>query len=117
MLCTLAVVAVAAAGFFGFRLLLSRPVQMAAGSGMVRTTTLQRTNLEDAISATGTVESGSVSNVTTSLKYTVSEVPVQVGDTVSEGDVICVLDTSELEDQIAKAKETLADTAEQAQAS
>ena len=111
----LAVLAVAAAGFWGSRALFTQPTQTPAGSNIVRTTTLQRTSLEDAISATGTVESGSVSNVTTSLKYTVREVPVQVGDTVSEGDIICVLDTSELEDQIEKAKESLSETAEQAQ--
>lgn len=111
----LAVLAVAAAGFWGSRALFTRPTQTPAGSNIVRTTTLQRTSLEDAISATGTVESGSVSNVITSLKYTVREVPVQVGDTVSEGDIICVLDTSELEDQIEKAKESLSETAEQAQ--
>ena len=58
----LAVLAVAATGFWGSRALFTRPTQTPAGSNIVRTTTLQRTSLEDAISATDTVESGSVSN-------------------------------------------------------
>ena len=62
-------------------------------------------------------ESQTVSNVTTSLKYTVSEVPVQVGDTVEAGDVICVLDSSQLQEQIEKAQSTLSDTIAQAQKS
>ena len=40
------------------------------------------------------------SNVTTSLSYPVKEIFVQVGDTGSEGDVICTLDSSDLEEQL-----------------
>ena len=63
----------------------------------VRTTTLQKTSLENSVSTTGTVESANVSTVTTDLKYTVKSVNVQVGDTVQAGDVICTLDTEDLE--------------------
>ena len=56
-----------------------------------------------------------MSTVTTDLKYTVQQVLVAVGDSVQEGDVICTLDTSELESQIAKLKENLADQTAQAQ--
>ena len=69
----------------------------AAGGSYVRTVTLQKGTLEDSISATGTVQSSDVSNVTTDLKYTVKTVDVQVGDSVEAGDVICTLDTSDLE--------------------
>lgn len=82
----------------------------ASGEGYTRTVTLERGTLEDSISATGTVESAQVSTVTTDLKYTVKEVLVQVGDSVKEGDVICVLDSSELETSIQKLKENLAET-------
>ena len=40
---------------------------------------------------------------------------VQVGDTVSEGDVICTLDSSDLEEQLAKRQEALAESRETAQ--
>ena len=81
----------------------------------VRTTTLQKTSLENSVSTTGTVESANVSTVTTDLKYTVKSVNVQVGDTVQAGDVICTLDTEDLEKQIERAKESLTDQAEQTQ--
>lgn len=86
----------------------------AGGQSYVRTVTLQRGTLDASISASGTVESDDVSNVTTELKYTVKSVNVQVGDSVSEGDVICTLDTADLEKSIAKAKESLAEAKEKA---
>lgn len=111
----LLVVAAAAAAFL-LRGRLVRPVSLpAAGGSYVRTVTLQKGTLEDSISATGTVQSSDVSNVTTDLKYTVKTVNVQVGDSVEEGDVICTLDTSELEESIRKLQESLADAKAEAQ--
>lgn len=91
----------------------------AAGSGTTltytRTVTLTKGSLDDVVSATGTVESAAVSTVTTDLKYTVDQVLVAVGDAVEAGDVICTLDTSDLESQIAKLQENLADQTAQLQ--
>lgn len=56
-----------------------------------------------------------MANVTTQLTYPVAEIPVQVGDAVNEGDIICVLDTSDLEDELAKQQESLSDTVSTAQ--
>ncbi|MFQ9681193.1 MAG: biotin/lipoyl-binding protein [Ruthenibacterium lactatiformans] len=47
--------------------------------------------------------------------YPVKEIFVQVGDTVSEGGVICTLDSSDLEEQLAKRQEALAESRETAQ--
>ena len=111
----LLVVAAAAAAFL-LRGRFVHPVSLpAAGGSYVRTVTLQKGTLEDSISATGTVQSSDVSNVTTDLKYTVKTVNVQVGDSVEEGDVICTLDTSELEESIRKLQESLADAKAEAQ--
>ena len=111
----LLVVAAAAAAFL-LRGRFVRPVSLpAAGGSYVRTVTLEKGTLEDSISATGTVQSSDVSNVTTDLKYTVKTVNVQVGDSVEEGDVICTLDTSELEESIQKLQESLADAKAEAQ--
>ena len=109
------VLVLAAVGLWYFRL--RRPaVPMAAqGGSYVRTVTLQKGTLDDSISASGTVESSDVSNVTTDLKYTVKTVEVQVGDMVEAGDVICTLDTESLEKSIEKARETLADNMAQAE--
>lgn len=111
----LLVVAAAAAAFL-LRGRFVRPVSLpAAGGSYVRTVILQKGTLEDSISATGTVQSSDVSNVTTDLKYTVKTVNVQVGDSVEEGDVICTLDTSELEESVRKLQEGLADAKAEAQ--
>lgn len=51
----------------------------------VRTVTLERTTLENTVSATGTIESVNVSTVTTPLTYTVRTVEVQVGTRYRRG--------------------------------
>ena len=53
------------------------------------------------VDVTGTVESQNVENVYTTLQYPVEEIKVKVGDHVKKGDVICIIDDSELETQIA----------------
>ncbi|MCR5655107.1 MAG: efflux RND transporter periplasmic adaptor subunit [Lachnospiraceae bacterium] len=53
------------------------------------------------INTTGTLESQSVEYVSTSLTYPVETITVVVGDEVQAGELLCVLDTSELEKQIA----------------
>ena len=111
----LVILLIAGGGFLGWRTFAGRQAAPGGTNAFVRTTTLQKTSLENSISASGTVESNEVSTVTTALKYTVKEVNVQVGDTVKEGDVICTLDTSDLDKQITKAKESLADNISKAQ--
>lgn len=63
-------------------------------------TTLQEKDIQNTIGGTGTVESGQKHYVyPTTAGYSVMEIPVEVGDTVQEGDVLCVLDDSALQDQ------------------
>lgn len=84
----------------------------------VRTTTLQKTTLTDSVSVNGTVASGSTASVTASdsvKTYKVTAVNVAVGDTVTEGQVIATLDTSDVEKQIESAQQTYGDSVEQAQ--
>ncbi|MDD3193985.1 MAG: HlyD family efflux transporter periplasmic adaptor subunit [Oscillospiraceae bacterium] len=110
---TIGLAAVLLAGIF---FLFSR---FAAGAGaqssysFIRTTTLQRTTLQDSVSTTGTVQSANVSTVTTTLNYSVTGVHVQVGDQVASGDVIAVLDTSDLEDQIERKQNNITKQEEQ----
>lgn len=99
--------------FFWLRRRAAVPVALMQ-SGLVRTTRLQKTSLDDAVTVTGTVQSGTTSTVTTDQKYAVKEILVQVGDTVQAGDVICTLDTSELEESIEKARENQTEQAESA---
>lgn len=86
-----------------------------AGVSGVRTVSLSKTTLQESITVTGTVKSTSVANVTTALTYPVAEVPVKVGDMVQAGDVICRLDTADLDKELAKKQESLSDSIKTAQ--
>ena len=112
---TALLVVLALAAAILLRFLPQRGAAQASTVSFVRTTTLQKTSLENSVSTTGTVESANVSTVTTDLKYTVKTVNVQVGDTVQAGDVICTLDTEDLEKQIERARESQTDQTEQTQ--
>lgn len=84
----------------------------------VRTTTLQRTSLDESVTVNGTVTAGSETSVTVSESakiYKIAAVNVAVGDRVNKGDVIATLDTADLLDQIAKAEKSYAETIQQAQ--
>ncbi len=92
----------------------------AASYQFVRTTTLQKNSLTDSVSVNGTVKSGSEASVTvadSAKNYKVSEVRVTVGDKVKKGDVIAVLDTEDLQEQITSAQQSYSDSLQSAQTS
>ncbi len=64
------------------------------------TALLVRTDLQDSVSATGTVESANSMTVYSTMAYTVQEVAVKVGDKVQQGDLLCKLDGQSIQDQI-----------------
>ena len=66
----------------------------------------------NSITVSGVVESTESRNVYTTLGFMIDRVHVEVGDTVTEGQVLAVLDTSDLELTIAQQRSTL-DTARQ----
>ncbi len=85
--------------------LIVRPANAASTHALSDVTTLAYTDLVSAISATGVVESASSVNVYSTLNYKVDAVYVEVGDIVNKGDLLCELNTKDLEDQI-KSRET-----------
>lgn len=96
----------------------AQAVSNALAYQFVRTTTLQKTTLTDSVSVSGTVSSGSTASVTASdsvKTYKVTSVNVAVGDTVTKGQVIATLDTSDVEKQIENAQESYGDSLDQAQ--
>lgn len=96
----------------------AQAVSNALAYQFVRTTTLQKTTLTDSVSVNGTVASGTTASVTASdsvKTYKVTSVNVAVGDTVTQGQVIATLDTSDVEKQIESAQESYGDSVEQAQ--
>lgn len=66
------------------------------------TAAIERRSLVESVSATGSVTSAGSKTVTALVSgvQTLS-VPVQVGDMVTEGDLLCLLDTADLEDSLA----------------
>lgn len=57
-------------------------------------------DMSTSIGATGTVTSQNVVSVTSDLNCKIKELPVAVGDYVEEGDVLCVFDDSDVQEQI-----------------
>ncbi|MEG2165163.1 MAG: efflux RND transporter periplasmic adaptor subunit [Ruthenibacterium sp.] len=83
--------------------------------GFERTTILAKTDLTEEVSVTGTVRSDSVTNVTSAANYKVAEILVKEGDQVTAGQTLCTLDTTELEKEITKKREALAENIATAQ--
>lgn len=113
----LAVLAVGAALYNGF---VVGPAQAAAAAAQnieQPTFTLARRELRSGLKVSGNITSAESASVTTSLPYPVAELLVKEGDTVAAGDVIAVLDTTELDSQISAAQKTLARAQAEAQLS
>ena len=73
-----------------------------------RTVTLEKGDLTQSVTVSGSVTSASVSELTTDLTYKVVTLNVKLGDMVKKGDVIAVLDTTEIEQKIAEKQEEIA---------
>ncbi len=72
---------------------------------MIETTEIERMDLTNSISVTGTVASLEIKTGTTALSnLEVTEVCVQVGDVVQEGDIICRFNSSDIEEALSVAK-------------
>ncbi len=76
----------------------------AASMAVVTTTTAQRGDLQDSISISGTVMGQKKATVYAKASGYVAEVPVQVGDSVAEGDVVLTYDMEALEKQLSQAQ-------------
>ncbi|MCD7725558.1 MAG: HlyD family efflux transporter periplasmic adaptor subunit [Clostridiales bacterium] len=72
------------------------------------TAEVERRSLMETVSATGTVTSAQSKSVSVALSgVEILEMNVKVGDSVEAGDIICVLDSSDLEEDLADAQTTL----------
>lgn len=86
----------------------TRKEEMLAAMPQQETAQVERRTLVESISATGTVTSvGSKSVGADVTGVKVESVSVKVGDRVEEGDVICLLDTTDIEEDLADARTSL----------
>lgn len=108
---TLLIIAVLVTGGLWLRGRIMRlALPAAAGVDMrTRTSILTKTTLKNTVTVTGTVKSGSVTNVTTTGISPVAEILVKEGDRVNTGDVLCRLDTEDLAKEMTKKKTALAE--------
>ena len=82
---------------------------VAAQMSQVETTTVTKQNLVDSISVTGTIASADARDVSAiASNVEVKTVNYKVGDYVNEGDVVVVLDSSELERKLKEAQNSQA---------
>lgn len=80
------------------------------------TAVTERRSLVESISATGSVTSAGGKTVTAEVTGVKSlSVPVQVGDMVQEGDLLCLLDTADLEESLADSELSLSVTQKRTQ--
>jgi len=78
----------------------------------VRVTALERQDLQQTITLTGTVYSAQSTEIHSTLGFTVYSVNVRVGDIVREGDILATLDASSLEMSIAQSRAALSNMQE-----
>ena len=73
-----------------------------------RTVRLEKGSLEDAVVVKGTVKSAESSSVTAVVQGKIKDLKVKEGDIVKKGDIIAVLDNTDLSDEIDKKKKDIA---------
>jgi HlyD family secretion protein len=101
-LCALALILIAAALWYW------QVRRSANAAPSYATQPVVRGNLTLIVTANGTIQPTRSINIGSELSGTVLEVNVDVNDTVRKGDVLVVLDTSKLKDQILRSRATLA---------
>jgi len=95
----------AIAGFLFLRSKKNQKNPMDQMQQVIETTTVEKMDLANSISVTGTIASASRKTGTTTLSnLEVEEVYVEVGDIVEAGDLICVFDSADIEEALATAK-------------
>lgn len=72
----------------------------ASAASAIDSTELAKKDIESTIAITGTVQSNSVTKVFSALNYKVESINVKVGDKVKKGDVLCTLNTDDIQNQI-----------------
>ncbi len=91
--------------------LLGKKVSHAENERQINTVTLEKMDLTESVSATGTIEAASSDMVSADVQnVTVKDVLVSVGDTVTKGQKLVSFDKSELKEALAEAKEDYSDT-------
>ncbi|HWQ78252.1 MAG TPA: efflux RND transporter periplasmic adaptor subunit [Anaerovoracaceae bacterium] len=87
------------------RLLSDGPPPLAVTTG-----TVEKMDIEQAVTIKGTIEGSQKADVATSLNYEILSILVEEGDTVQKDQVLAVLDSEDLQDDYQKAANALKDS-------
>jgi HlyD family secretion protein len=99
-------IVVLGAGFLAYR---ATTNARASDASSVQTTTVQRGSLESTLSSSGNTRANQSATVTWQTSGKVSEVALQVGDTIQVDQVLAALDSTSLPTDMMTAKQTLLD--------
>lgn len=84
--------------------------QVDAVMNMVEVEEVQKRDLSDTIALKGSISGVSSTNVTSKAVSEITAVNVQIGDIVKEGDLLCTLDATSIEESIADLEKTVSNT-------
>ena len=94
---------------------ISNMAQTASEGSLVETDVLEKQDLSKNISVSGTVESGDLVKITSTVTAKVLSLNVDIGDYVKEGDILCVFDSSDIQKEYDSVKESVDKSDEMAQ--
>lgn len=109
IIAVIAIIAVLAAGGIG---LTSCVAGAAVPDGTISqsftdSAVIEKQNLMSSISVSGTVEGGNIVKITSTFSAKVQTLNVDIGDYVKEGDVLCVFDSSDIQDEYDNLKKSI----------
>lgn len=90
-------------------------VQVNQSTQSARLITLTKQTLYDSVTVKGLVESNQATTVSTALATKVVDLRVKLGDYVEKGQIICLLDDTEIQNQITELKQSIKDQKETSQ--
>ena len=82
-------------------------VATATGRNASATAAVERRNLDDLLSASGSLQPERIINLSFETSGTIREIAVRAGDAVKAGDILAALDTTVLEQQLEQARQNL----------
>lgn len=105
---TIIISMVSVAAVVGGTIYYNSTVSSADNATAKQTASVEKRDLQQSVTLSGTVQSAEVSNLRSNIaEVKVVEVKVKVGDRVKKGDIIAMLDDTELQNQLAEAEKEL----------
>lgn len=83
------------------------PEQNVSTAPITETAVIEKQNLVNSISVSGTVEGDNLVKITSTVNSKIKSLNVGIGDYVKKGDILCIFDSSALEDEYNSLKETV----------